>query len=51
LFKSGFQPTTNSATREAEELDPVAAAKKELADEHEIRVAPAPHRMTVADIA
>jgi hypothetical protein len=35
----GFQPTTNSATREAKGLSLVAAAKKELA-EHAFRVHP-----------
>ena len=40
FLKSGWcQPTTNSATREAVELDLVAAAKKEQAGEHGIRVA------------
>jgi hypothetical protein len=34
------QPTTNSATREAEELGLVAAAKKEQAEEHGERLAP-----------
>jgi len=39
LVQSRKQPTTNSATREAVELDLVAAAKKEHAGEHGIRVA------------